>query len=133
MRRLLLACWLLPFAAHAADRATTLSNTTIPYADGAQIYQHVCQGCHMKGGTGATGAASFPAFAHDPRLAGAAYPIYMVLNGNGGMPWFNGVLSPAQIAAVVTYIRTSFGNNYSTPVTAAAVAAMAGPPPVAER
>ena len=34
------------------------------------------------------------------------------------MPPLTDMLAPAQIAAVVTYVRTHFGNNYPAPVTA---------------
>jgi len=38
------------------------------------------------------------------------------------------ILKPAQIAAVVTYVRTHFGNRYRTPVTEGEVKMMAGIP-----
>jgi mono/diheme cytochrome c family protein len=47
------------------------------------------------------------------------------------MPWFNPAitrgesLSPAQIAAVIGYVRTHFGNNYPAPVPEADVARLA--------
>ncbi len=50
----------------------------------------------------------------------------MVLNGRGAMPWFHDSLTPEQIAGVVTYIRTHFGNSYTAPVTAAEVDALKG-------
>jgi len=78
----------------------------------------VCQTCHMPDGKGAVGAGAFPALANNPKLKTAAYPIVMVTKGRGGMPWFSDMLSPAQTAAVITYIRTNFGNAYPEPVTA---------------
>jgi mono/diheme cytochrome c family protein len=57
----------------------------------------------------------------------------MVLNGHGGMPWFNGTLTDAQIAMVVNYVRTHFGNDYPDPVSADFVASAHGPAPVMER
>jgi mono/diheme cytochrome c family protein len=75
----------------------------------------------------------FPALAGNAKLADAGYPIYMVLNGNGGMPWFNGALSDAQIADVVNYVRTHFGNDYKDRVTAAQVAALQGAVPTLEK
>lgn len=99
---------------------------------GEETYRMVCQSCHMPDGKGASGAASgYPALAGNPRLAAAPYPIMMVLNGKGAMPWFSDSLSAAQVADVVTYIRTHFGNDFSTPVTAAQVQAMTGPAIVA--
>ncbi|MCO3053903.1 cytochrome c [Pseudomonas aeruginosa] len=65
---------------------------------------------------GAAGAGHYPALAHNPRLAAAAYPIYMVSHGNGGMPSFKDYLSDEQIAAVVNYVRTHFDNHYADTV-----------------
>ena len=94
---------------------------------GEQIYRTVCQACHMTGGKGAVGAAAFPALANNPRLGTSAYPIVLVVKGRAAMPGFTDLLSPTQMATVITYIRTNFGNSYTTPVTAAEVAAIAGP------
>lgn len=98
---------------------------------GQQVYTMVCQSCHMADGKGGTGAGSVPALASNPKLKIPAYPIMMVLKGRGAMPWFSDTLSPAQTAAVITYIRTHMGNDYPQPVTEADVARMAGPPPTA--
>lgn len=86
----------------------------------------------MPNGKGAVGAATIPALAGNPKLASRSYPIYIVLNGYGAMPWFNGVMTDAQIAAVVNYVRTNFGNTYTDPVHPADVAALRGPAPVVE-
>ena len=119
---------------HALGDAATVSRGAVRYTEGAEIYQHVCQGCHMPGGRGAAGGAGrFPALADNPHLADAGYPVGMVLNGHGGMPWFNGTLSPAQIAAVVGFVRTHFGNQFGDPVTEDFVKSAAGPVPVMER
>ncbi len=83
----------------------------------APVYRHVCQACHMPDGRGASGAATIPALANDPRLKGAAYPVTVILHGKGAMPWFGRSLKPAEVAAVAQYIRTHFGNDYSAPVT----------------
>jgi mono/diheme cytochrome c family protein len=91
---------------------------------GEQIYRQICQACHMPDARGATGAAVIPALARNPKLADAAYPITMVLKGRGAMPWFAGALKPAQVAAVVGYVRTHFGNDYPEPVTEADVVAL---------
>jgi mono/diheme cytochrome c family protein len=95
---------------------------------GEQVYGQVCAACHMPDAKGATGAATIPALASNPRLVAAAYPIILVLKGRGAMPGFQGALSPEQIAAVVGYVRTHFGNSYSAPVTAAEVVKLAAPP-----
>lgn len=115
-----------------ADAASAAAATAVKLEDGAAIYRHVCQGCHMPDGRGAVGAAAYPALAKNPKLADADYPITMVLNGHGDMPWFSAMLNDAQIAAVVGYIRTHLGNDDTPPVTPAAVAALRHPSPTME-
>jgi len=116
-----------------ADAATTSTGSGIGVTGGAAVYQHVCQGCHMPGGRGAKGAGYFPALAGDSNLASPIYPVTMVLNGRGGMPWFNGMLSNTQIAEVVNYVRSHFGNHYDDAVTPSQVAALRGPAPTMEK
>ena len=67
----------------------------------------------MPDGKGAVGAGHYPALANNPKLASAAYPVVMVVNGRGAMPSFGSGLSDAQIADVVNYVRTHFGNAYT--------------------
>ena len=120
--------------AHAfADAATRNNLGGVSATTGDALYQHVCQGCHMPGAVGAVGAGRIPALADNKRLAAPGYPVAMVLRGNGGMPWFNGVLNDDQIAAVVNYVRTHFGNDYKDAVTAAYVASVKGPAPKTEQ
>ena len=91
---------------------------------GSELYETLCQGCHMPAGAGATGAASYPALAKDRHLAAKGFPIGRVLYGSKAMPPFSELLSDAQIAAVVSYIRTHFGNAYPGPVSEADVRAL---------
>ena len=93
---------------------------------GEQVFQQICSACHMADAKGATGAATIPALANNARLTDASYPITMVLYGRGAMPWFSEMLTPVQIADVVAYVRTHFGNNYAEPVTEADVTRIAG-------
>ena len=116
-----------------ADSATSLGKGIGPLQTGAGVYQHVCQGCHQPGGVGAVGAGAFPALAGNSKLEQAGYPVAMVLNGHGGMPWFNGQLTDEQIANVVNYVRTHFGNAYTDTVTPGDVASAKGPAPIMER
>ncbi len=97
-------------------------------AGGPSIYEHICQGCHMPDAKGAVGAGAYPALAANIRLKNAAYPVLVLINGQRAMPSF-GTLSDEQIASVVSYIRTSFGNRYNKPVTAADVKALRPPAP----
>jgi mono/diheme cytochrome c family protein len=96
--------------------------------DGEAIYRNVCQACHMGDAMGAKGAGIYPALAGNKRLAGAAYPIRAVVLGQKGMPPFGGYFDDEQVAAVVGYVRTHFGNSYAAPVTAAEVKAVRSAP-----
>ncbi|MEO8459506.1 MAG: cytochrome c [Dokdonella sp.] len=90
--------------------------------DGATLYHAICQGCHMPDGKGAVGAGYYPALAGNPKLASATYPALTVLQGRHGMPPFHAYLGDDQVAEVVNYVRTHFGNNYSDALTPADVA-----------
>ena len=94
--------------------------------DGQAIYEDLCQGCHMPGGQGAVGAGFYPALAHDEKLATAGYAVSVVAGGMNAMPPMNFMLDDEQIAAVVNYVRTHFGNDYGDAVTAADVKAARG-------
>jgi len=115
---LLIGLALAAIAAPAvADEPGGVTKTEAPVT-GEQAYTQVCQACHMANAKGGQGAAVIPALAANPRLAVAAYPIAMVVNGRGAMPGFTDILNPTQIANVVGYVRTHFGNAYAKPVTA---------------
>ncbi|TZG29065.1 c-type cytochrome [Sphingomonas montanisoli] len=86
-------------------------------ATGEAVYREVCQACHMPAGEGGTGAAAIPALAKNAKLADADWMVSTIVKGRGGMPTFNGMLSPDQIASVATYVRGHFGNAYAKPVT----------------
>ena len=88
------------------------------YRDGEHLYRAICQGCHMADGKGAQGAGAYPALASNPRLASGLYPASVVLNGRNGMPPIGRYLDDAQVAAVVNYVRSHFGNDYRDPVSA---------------
>jgi mono/diheme cytochrome c family protein len=71
----------------------------------------------MPDAKGAVGAGAYPALAGDAKLATAAYPISIVLHGQKAMPPLGGMLSDKQVADVVTYVRTHFGNKFTDKVT----------------
>ena len=108
------------------DTAGSSTNKTPPPITGEQVYQQVCQGCHMADAKGGSGAGTIPALAKNPRLEDPGYPIGMILQGRGAMPPLGDMLNPAQIAAVVTYVRSHFGNTYRKPVKEADVKMMMG-------
>jgi mono/diheme cytochrome c family protein len=112
----------------AGDTAGSATNKAPVPVTGEQVYQQVCQACHMADAKGGAGAATIPALAKNPRLAEAGYPVSVILQGKGAMPPLGDILKPAQIAGVVNYVRSHFGNRYRPPITAEEVASMAGVP-----
>lgn len=117
------------------DRAGLLTGSTSDLASGEQIYMQICQGCHMPEGRGAEGAGRYPPLAGNPAIASASYVAAIVLNGRGNMPAFKPIenfefffgptaLDDRQVAEVVNYVRTHFGNNFDDPISAADVAAL---------
>jgi mono/diheme cytochrome c family protein len=90
---------------------------------GEEIYKAICQGCHMPDAKGAIGAGAYPALKDDIRLAASIYPLTVVLNGQRAMPPIGADLTDTQVANVINYIRTHFGNHYKDAVTPAAVKA----------
>ncbi|GAB3538018.1 hypothetical protein GCM10027343_02660 [Noviherbaspirillum agri] len=89
--------------------------------DGAQIYAAQCAACHQASGAGLPGV--FPPLAASEWVLGKEALLADILlhgisgkltvNGtsyNGAMPAFGEKLGDAEIAAVLSHIRTSFGN-----------------------
>jgi mono/diheme cytochrome c family protein len=95
-----------------------------PFDGGEAIYKGVCAGCHMPDAKGAVGAGAYPALAKNEKLETAAYPISMVLKGQKAMPGLGMQLDDQQVADVVNYVRTNFGNKYKDKVKPADVKAM---------
>ncbi len=132
------AC-LLSFAFIAASAVRTTSGSAAGAAvpDGKAIFATDCAGCHQSTGLG---GGPFPPLAGNSDVTGADTSALLatVLNGRSGpiqvkgqtyggvMPAWKGQLSNAQIAAVVTYIRTAWGNNAAI-VTEDQVAAASAP------
>ena len=82
------------------------------------MFANVCRGCHMSDGKGAVGAGAYPSLAGNRNLEAGGYPIDVVVNGQRGMPAFGAMMSDAQVAVVVNYLRTHFDNTYQDAVTA---------------
>jgi mono/diheme cytochrome c family protein len=108
--------------AHGQSPGASFANPSrFMQRNGEEIYRSVCQGCHMPDGRGAVGAGAYPALAANPRLESSGYPVLLVINGQGAMPSFRRMLDDEQIAAVVNYVRTHFGNAFIDAVSAADV------------
>ncbi len=96
-------------------------NQTVMKA-GQQVYADECAGCHKADGKGTPGL--FPTLAGAPTVqqSDPTSLLHVVLRGalsvatptaptGAGMPAFSWLLTDDQTAAVVTYIRNSWGNN----------------------
>ena len=111
----------LPVSMASAADSSFADPSRFVATGGEEIYRGVCQGCHMPEGEGAVGAGVYPPLASNPTLETAEYPIYLVIHGQKAMPPFGRMLDDAQVAAVVEYIRTHFGNDFPDPVPPEAV------------
>lgn len=100
--------------------------------DGKEVYAAKCAACHQATGTGVAGV--FPPLAKSEWVVGDAKALgQILLHGiegplevlgvtyNGAMPAFGSQLSDAEIAAVMSTIRSAWGNA-AAPVDAAFVA-----------
>jgi mono/diheme cytochrome c family protein len=120
---------LLSLAAHAQTAAPSASpplstGYTFIEQSGEELFVNVCRGCHMADGRGAAGAGTYPSLAGNRNLEAGGYPVTVVVNGQRGMPAFGAMMSDEQVAAVVNYLRTHFGNDYKDAVTAGDVKAV---------
>lgn len=81
--------------------------------EGEILYDTFCAGCHMPEGEGASGAGDYPALSENPNLEFAAYPITIIVNGQGAMPSLGHLLSDEQVLEVTNYIQSSLDNDYA--------------------
>lgn len=95
-----------------------------PDQGGEAVYKAICQGCHMPDAKGAVGAGAYPALAGNAKLGAKTYAAFVVIRGQKAMPEFGTGLDDAQIADVINYVRTHFGNAYADAVTADEIKAM---------
>ena len=115
----------------AQVRTTELQSKTL-YEEGARLYDKWCAECHL--GNGAGRPPAYPPLANNQSISMefAANPVRLVMFGGYppgttrnprpfGMPPFAQVMSDSEIAAVVTYVRQSWG-NHAAAVSAADVA-----------
>lgn len=99
-----------------------LAGAAAAAAPGEQTFLDSCAACHQATGLGRP--PSFPALKGDKFVVGPkAAVVATVLNGRGGMPAWKSELNDQQVAGVVSYIRSAWGNK-AAPVTPAEVAAV---------
>jgi mono/diheme cytochrome c family protein len=112
----------------ATDSALPSAESSLLRSLGATVYNRQCASCHGEQGEGKPPA--YPPLAGNPsiQMASSVNPVRMVLNGGFppgtmsnprpyGMPPFAQSMSDDEVAAVVTYIRTAWGNR-GAPVSA---------------
>jgi mono/diheme cytochrome c family protein len=112
----------------AASSALPTTESSLLVSLGKTVYDKNCASCHGAQGEGKP--PHWPPLANNQsiEMQSAVNPIRMVLNGGYppgtkgnpmpyGMPPFAGLLSDNEVAAVVSYIRTAWGNR-GTPVSA---------------
>jgi mono/diheme cytochrome c family protein len=90
---------------------------------GADLFRNICAGCHQPDAKGAVGAGAYPSLVGDDELASADFVVSVLLDGLKAMPPVGDMMSDTQVADVADYVRTHFGNAYSSRVSAADVAA----------
>jgi mono/diheme cytochrome c family protein len=90
---------------------------------GADLFANICAACHQPDARGAAGAAAYPPLAEDKKLVSADFMLTVLFSGLRGMPPLGRMMSDEQVADIVNYVRTHFGNNYAGAVSAADVAA----------
>jgi mono/diheme cytochrome c family protein len=116
----------------------TSQQTAAMMENGAKIYEKQCADCHQPDGKGV--ARVYPPLANNQSITMSfpVNPIRIVLNGGYppstegnprpyGMPPFYQELNDDEVAAVVTYIRRSWG-NLAPPVSPAEVVKARGVP-----
>ena len=113
-----------PGAATSPDAGASVAANGAAANDGGTVYQTNCSSGHQANGQGVAG--TFPPLADNPVVTGDATKVIHIikygLNGkidvkgtsyNGMMPAWGQQLSNGDIAAVVTYVRSSWGNKGS--------------------
>ena len=90
---------------------------------GADLFRNVCAACHQPDAQGAIGAAAYPPLAADKKLVSTDFMLAELFGGLRGMPAIGRMMSDEQVADVVNYVRTHFGNSYPGGVSAADVSA----------
>ncbi|MGA2381877.1 MAG: cytochrome c [Gemmatimonadales bacterium] len=111
-------------AVQTASATPAPAATVASAPDGRQVYQR-CAVCHQAAGQGVPGTFPPLALSEWATAASAALPIRVVLHGlqgpvtvkgqkfNGTMPAFGTgqPMNDADVAAVLTYVRSSWGNK----------------------
>jgi mono/diheme cytochrome c family protein len=106
----------------AASASAAAMKNSASASDGATVYLTDCSSCHQTNGQGVSGA--FPPLAGNAAVTGNPVAVIAIVkNGlegrvtvnnaaySGIMPSWKGQISDDQIAAVISYIRSSWTNR----------------------
>ena len=96
---------------------------SVVFEQGQQLYQDHCALCHQDAGTGHPPA--FPALSGNDLLGNPGRIVRTVRQGTGTMPPFP-ELTAAEIAALVSYVRNAWANDFGGMTTADATAVLEG-------
>ncbi len=98
-------------ASGVTEEQVAAAGTPVSVQVGASVYAKNCAACHGANGTGGIG----PALAGNPHVnIDTPTPMLTtILQGRSLMPSWRGQLSAGDIAAVATYVRSSWGNDVS--------------------
>lgn len=108
-------------AALAAASGLARPGQALADGPGEALFNDNCAACHQRTGQGVRGA--FPPLAGSKLVVGPPAGVATtILVGRGGMPAFKSELTDHQLAAILTHIRTSWGNK-AGPVRPTEVAA----------
>jgi mono/diheme cytochrome c family protein len=110
-----------------AALAVLVTGPAFAASAGQTLFETNCSACHRPTGQGVPGA--FPALAGNPFVQGDRDKVIAtVLGGRGGMPVFGNDIGDADLAAILSYVRTSWGNAASlvSPDAVAAVRSQTG-------
>ena len=120
--------------AASVQASSAVAQNAVSASAGEKVYNQNCSSCHKADGEGLKGA--FPPLVGNPTVTG--YDIHLIhivkygLSGkitvggvayNGMMPAWSQSLSNADIASVLTYIRSAWGNK-ARPISESRVAAV---------
>lgn len=110
--------------AELSTQATTPETSAQASVSGEEVYKRTCIACHQVNGEGIAG--TFPPLAKSDYLMNRKEVIHQVIEGKTGEMIVNGVkynsimppqtLNDEEIAAVLTYVYSSWGNS-GAPVT----------------
>jgi cbb3-type cytochrome c oxidase subunit III len=91
------------------EQEVAAAGSPVSFQVGVSIFAKNCAACHGANGTGGIG----PALAGNPHvnIANPTMMLTTIVQGRNQMPSWRGQLSASDIAAVATFVRSSWGNS----------------------